>query len=263
MCVAGVAWLAAHPALAEAPRVARSDDWLKAMLLMLFAYGGYESALNPMGEARNPRRDVAFALFVALAIVAALYVVLQLVVVATVGDPAHSERPLADAARVVLGPYGAVLISLGALVSVYGYLSANLLTMPRSMFALAERGDFPAVFARIHPRFATPYVSIVAFALLVWVFTQFGSFSWNVTLSAVARVSYYLLVCAAVPVLRRMQPHAAAFPPAGRLAAAGARHRDLPRAADGRGFRQVRRAAADDRRRPGELGAGQAGRGTG
>jgi APA family basic amino acid/polyamine antiporter len=211
VCVAGVAWLAAHPALAEAPRVVRSDDWLKAMLLMLFAYGGYESALNPMGEARNPRRDVAFALFVALAIVAALYVVLQLVVVATVADPAHSERPLADAARVVLGPYGAVLISLGALVSVYGYLSANLLTMPRSMFALAERGDFPAVFARVHPRFATPYVSIVAFALLMWVFTQFGSFSWNVTLSAVARVSYYLLVCAAVPVLRRMQPHAAAF----------------------------------------------------
>jgi amino acid transporter len=164
-----------------------------------------------MGEARNPRRDVAFALFVALAIVAALYALLQLIVVATVADPAHSERPLADAARVVLGPYGAVLISLGALVSVYGYLSANLLTMPRSMFALAERGDFPAVFARVHPRFETPYVSIVAFALLVWVFSQFASFSWNVTLSAVARISYYILVCTAVPVLRRMQPHAAAF----------------------------------------------------
>jgi APA family basic amino acid/polyamine antiporter len=51
----------------------------------------------------------------------------------------------------------------------------------------------------------------VAFALAVWVFSQFGSFSWNVTLSAVARISYYILVCAAVPVLRRMQPHAAAF----------------------------------------------------
>jgi basic amino acid/polyamine antiporter, APA family len=211
VCVAGVTWLAAHPVLAQAPQVTRPDDWLKAMLLMLFAYGGYESALNPMGEARNPRRDVAFALFVALAIVAALYALLQLVVVATVADPAHSERPLADAARVVLGPFGAVLISLGALVSVYGYLSANLLTMPRSMFALAERGDFPAVFARVHPRFETPYVSIVAFALAVWVFSQFASFSWNVTLSAVARISYYILVCAAVPVLRRMQPHAAAF----------------------------------------------------
>jgi basic amino acid/polyamine antiporter, APA family len=211
VCVAGVAWLLAHPVHAPPPPHAGAGDWMRAMLLMLFAYGGYESALNPMGEARNPRRDVAFALFVALAIVAALYVLLQLIVVATVADPLHSERPLADAARVVLGPYGAVLISLGALVSVYGYLSANLLTMPRSMFALAERGDFPAVFARIHPRFATPYVSIVAFALLAWVFTQFASFAWNVTLSAVARVSYYLLVCAAVPVLRRMQPHAAAF----------------------------------------------------
>ena len=209
--VAGVAWLAVHPPVALPPPLAGYDDWLKAMLLLLFAYGGYEAALNPMGEARNPRGDVAFALFVALAVVAALYSLLQLIVVSVLADPAHSQRPLADAARVVLGPAGAALISLGALVSVYGYLSANLLTVPRSMFALAERGDFPAVFGRIHPRLHTPYVSIVVFAALVWGFSQFASFSWNVTLSAVARIAYYILVCAAVPVLRRMQPQAAAF----------------------------------------------------
>jgi amino acid transporter len=79
------------------------------------------------------------------------------------------------------------------------------------MFALAERGDFPTLFAAVHPRLRTPYIAIVAFAALVWVFAQFAGFSWNVTLSAVARLFYYGAVCAAVPVLRRMQPQVSAF----------------------------------------------------
>jgi basic amino acid/polyamine antiporter, APA family len=211
VCVAGVAWLSVHPPLAVPAASAGVDPWLKAMLLLLFAYGGYEAALNPMGEARNPRRDVAFALFVALLVVTAFYVALQFIVIGVLKDPAHSERPLADVARVLLGAPGAALISVGALISVYGYISANLLGMPRSMFALAERGDFPAVFAAVHPRRRTPHISIVVFALLVWGFSQFAGFSWNVTLSAVARVFYYGAICAAVPVLRRLQPEASAF----------------------------------------------------
>ena len=211
LCVAGVAWLTIHPPVAAQPVTMSADGWLRAMLLLLFAYGGYEAALNPMGEARNPRRDVAFALFVALAILTVLYATLQWIVVSVLADPAHSARPLADAARVIMGPSGAAFISVGALISVYGYISANLLTVPRSIFALAERGDFPAVFGAVHPRWRTPYVSIAVFAALLWAFSQFAGFSWNVTLSAVARIFYYVGMCAAVPVLRRLQPGAAAF----------------------------------------------------
>jgi APA family basic amino acid/polyamine antiporter len=208
---AGMAWLCVHPALAAAPVTPTREGWLKAMLLLLFAYGGYEAALNPMGEAKDPRRDVAFALLVAISIIAALYSTLQLVVVGVLAHAAASERPLADVAGVLLGRPGALLISVGALVSIYGYVSANMLTVPRSLLALAEGGDFPAAFGRIHPRFRTPYVSIVVFALLVWVFSQLAGFSWNVTLSAVARILYYAGICAAVPVLRARQPAAAAF----------------------------------------------------
>jgi amino acid transporter len=63
----------------------------------------------------------------------------------------------------------------------------------------------------VHPRFRTPHVSIMVFALLVWGFALWGSFAWNVTLSAVARLFYYGAVCAAVPVLRRRQRQAALF----------------------------------------------------
>jgi amino acid transporter len=135
----------------------------------------------------------------------------QLIVVAVLPDPAHSERPLADVARVLMGPKGAAFIAVAALVSVYGFISANLLGVPRSLFALAQRSDFPRAFGAVHPRWRTPHVSIGVFALLVWVFSQFAGFTWNVTLSAVARILYYAAICAAVPVLRRRQPGAAAW----------------------------------------------------
>jgi amino acid transporter len=211
VCAAGVAWISVHAAVLSPTVNPSADDWLKAMLLLLFAYGGYEAALNPMGEARNPRRDVTFALFAALAIVTVLYSLLQWVVVGVLAEPAHSQRPLADVMRVIWGEPGAALISIGALVSVYGYLSANMLTTPRGIFAPAQNGDFPALLAAVHSRWRTPYVSIVLFAVLLWGFSQFASFSWNVTLSAVTRVVYYAGICAAVPVLRRRQPEAAAF----------------------------------------------------
>jgi basic amino acid/polyamine antiporter, APA family len=209
VCTAGVAYLSQHPRVVLAPVSAGAAQWLDAMLLLLFAYGGYEGAVYPMGEAKNPRRDAAFALFVALAILAVLYTLLQYIVMAVLPDAAHSARPLADAARVFLGDSGADFVTLGALVSVYGYISANLLTAPRGMFALAEGGDFPSIFAAVHARFRTPHVSIVVFALLLWAFSLLGSFSWNVTLSAVARLFYYGAICLAVPVLRRRQPDAA------------------------------------------------------
>src|ERR1700675_1403567 len=211
VCAVGAGYLIAHPAVPRAAPSGEWDGWLKAILLLFFAYGGYEAALNPMGEAKHPRRDAAFALFVALIIVTLLYTVLQFIVVGVLPDPAHSDRPLADAARIFIGRPGAALIAAGVLISVYGYLSANLLTGPRAMFALAELGDFPALFAAVHPRMRTPYVAIAVFALLIWIFALFGSFSWNVTLSAVARLAYYGAVCAAVPVLRRKQPGAATF----------------------------------------------------
>ncbi|HWW32170.1 MAG TPA: APC family permease, partial [Steroidobacteraceae bacterium] len=140
VCAVGLAYLTSHPVLAPAA-AGGIDAWLKAVLLLIFAYGGYEAALFPMGEARDPRHDAGFALFVALLVVAFLYTVLQLVVVGALPDAARSERPLADVARVMMGQGGAALISIGALISVYGYLSANLLAGPRGTFALAERGD--------------------------------------------------------------------------------------------------------------------------
>jgi amino acid transporter len=203
-----------------APAAVTAGQWLKAVLLLVFAYGGFETALAPMGEAKDPRRDAPFALFAALVACTVIYALIQWVVVGVLPDAAHSDRPLADVARIAVGSFGAALVAVGALISFYGYLSAKILGMPRVTFALAEQGDFPEVFAAIHPRFHTPYVSILVFAALVWVFALSGEFKWNVTLSAVARLLYYGVCCAALPVLRRKQIGDAGFRlPAGNLVA--------------------------------------------
>jgi amino acid transporter len=186
-----------------------TSQWLKAMLLLVFAYGGFETALAPMSEAKNPRRDAPFALFTALLLCTAIYALIQWVVIGVLPNAMHSERPLADVARLAVGPVGAALVAVGALISFYGYLSAKILAMPRVPFALAEQGDFPKAFAAVHRRFHTPYVSILVFAAMVWGLALFGDFKWNVTLSAVARLLYYGVGCAALPILRRKRPEGA------------------------------------------------------
>lgn len=206
VAVAGAGYLIAkHAAVAETIVPAGANQWARAIVLLVFAYGGFEAALISAGEAKDPRRDMPFGLFFGLITCAVIYGLIQWVVVGVLPDPAHSERPLADVAQIVIGHGGAALISIGALVSIYGYLSGNTLSTPRATFALAERGDFPAPFAAVHRRFHTPYFSILVFALLVWLLALFGSFAGNATLSAGSRLFYYGVVCAALPALRRKQ----------------------------------------------------------
>jgi basic amino acid/polyamine antiporter, APA family len=196
-------------------------NWLEVVLVLMFAYGGFEGAVVPMAEAKNPQRDAPFALGAALVTVAILFCAIQYVVVAVLPAAAATDRPLAVAARQMWGPPGAMLIAVGALISVYGYLSAQMLNTPRLTFALGERGDVPSIFSRIHPRFRTPHVSILVFAASVWCLAVLGNFKWNVLISSAGRLFAYGFVCAALPVLRRKYPDAAAYRlPAGNFFAA-------------------------------------------
>jgi amino acid transporter len=184
------------------PAVTGFSSWMEAVLVLVFAYGGFEAALMPLSEARDPQRDAPFALLSALGLCTVLYTLIHLVVLGALGNPGEEARPLAAAARQFMGHPGAVLITLGALVSVFGYLSSQMLNAPRLTYALSEQGDFPPAFRWIHPRFRTPWFSILAFAVLLWILAVAGSFKWNVYLSAVSRLFTYGLVCAALPALR-------------------------------------------------------------
>jgi APA family basic amino acid/polyamine antiporter len=193
-------------------------NWFEAVLILMFVFGGFEGAITPMAEASDPRRDIPFALYAALGITVVLYLLIQLVVVAVLPDPAGTARPIADAARQLWGSSGAGLISAGALISIYGNLSSHMLRTPRLTFALGERGDFPRFFARVHARFRTPHNSILVFSAIAWALAIIGDFKWNVLISSVGRLIPYGFVCASLPVFRRTQPNANAYRlPAGSL----------------------------------------------
>ena len=201
----GLLWIATQPAPSHVPSDPTVGSWLEVLLLLMFAYGGFETAMIPLAEARNPRRDAPIALLCGLGLAAALYLTAQLAVLATVSDPGSSSRPLAEAARVVLGGPGAAVLTLAALISVYGWLSSNMLAVPRLSMALADTGDFPGFFRRVHSRFRTPWVSILVFAGLSWVLANMAGLLQNLGLAAVSRLFTYGLVCAALPVLRRRE----------------------------------------------------------
>ena len=202
------------------PAVTGLTAWTSAFIVLLFTYGGFDMALIPAGECKDTRRDLPFALFSGLAVITTVYVLLQVMAMRTVPDLANSQRPLADAARTLVGPIGAALIAIGAMVSTSGYLSAQLIGVPRLTFALAQRGDFPPLFGAVHEKFRTPHVSIIAWGVLTFALALFGNFIWNVSLSGAARLLTYGLACAALLQLRRTRPDAPAFRvPAGGLVA--------------------------------------------
>ncbi len=222
---AGLWWMAVHGAVTAAPlpHPIAAQDWLEAILVLVYAYGGFEAVLLAAGEMRDPRRDVPVALLIGIASVAVIYTLVQVVVGGTLTDPAATQRPIADSAGHILGQGAATAIAAGALLSIYGYLSANMLHTPRLTFALAERGDFPQIFARIHKRFHTPYVSIVLYTVFLLAFTLEGNFRWNITLSAIVRLFTYSSIAIALLILRKRNPHVDAFRlPAGKLLAIAA-----------------------------------------
>ncbi len=185
--------------------------WFETLLLLVYAYGGFEGALFVGGESTNPKRDTPIALLGALAMVCAIYTAVQYVTIATLPNAGLSSRPLADAAQLILGPAGGTAIALAALLSGYGYLSANVLHAPRLTFALAEQGDFPAFLGAVHPKYRTPYVSILVYAGLTFVLAMAGDFRWNALLSAVSRLAVYAAMALAVPILRRRKDGKAQF----------------------------------------------------
>jgi amino acid transporter len=173
-----------------------------SVLLLIYAFTGFEMATVSSGESRDPRRDLPFALLVAIGLIATVYVLIQLVCVGTFPGLALSERPVVDAAAGFLGTTGAGIIAIGALVSIAGSLNANMLSSSRLPFAMAEQGQLPSVLSKTHHRYRTPHISILVNAAIMLALTLSGSFIYALTLSTITRLLTYGVTCAALPILR-------------------------------------------------------------
>ncbi|HEX9120565.1 MAG TPA: APC family permease [Terriglobales bacterium] len=186
------------------------SNWVSAMVFLLFAFGGWEGALIPTGEIREPRRTIPFGVGTGLLACAAIYALLQFITVATIGTK-MTDRPLAETASVLLGHGGAAFVAIAVMVSTYGWISAAMLYAPRLAYSLAAHGDFPGVFARLHPRFYTPAAAILFYSFTGWALASTGTFLWIVALSAGSMMVYYAGTCASLIRLRKLHPNADAL----------------------------------------------------
>jgi basic amino acid/polyamine antiporter, APA family len=181
-------------------------NFMKAALLVLFAYGGFENTAAPAGEFKDPQRDIPFALIVQIAIVATIYSAVQLVAIGTIPDLGKSPTPLADGAAMMMGRAGGFLLTLGAVLSVLGTNNNTVLAGPRYLYALAESGRLPTFFARVHPTYSTPWVAILTQTAVALALMLTGTAEDLAVLSAIARLATYMGTVASVPVLRRKMP---------------------------------------------------------
>lgn len=182
---------------------ASSGSLSEAALLLLFAYAGFESTPGAAGEFKNPKRDVPFALLMMISLVTLIYTLVQFVAVGTLPGLAGSESPLAESAALFAGTWAAILMSIGAMVSILGNVGNSTLVGPRYLFALAKDGFGPGVLARIHTSYRTPAVAIIVQTGLALGLALSGSFVGLAMLSIIARLITYIGTAAALPILRK------------------------------------------------------------
>ena len=165
-------------------------------VLLFFAFIGLEGALNVSGEVANPARTVPRAIFLALTLVAALYIGLQVVAQGVLGAGLpDASAPLVAVATSIFGPWGTRLLLATTLLSVAGYLSADVLGSPRNLAALAERGQLPRVLAAVHPRFKTPAIAIGVYAVMCATVALSGTFRQLVIVGTSGTLVLYLICC--------------------------------------------------------------------
>jgi len=196
----------------------------EAGLLLMFAFFGMESALQVSGEVTNPSRTVPRAIALALAGVAFLYISVQLVAQGVLGSalaaPETARAPLAAAAENFAGAAGARLILIGMIVSTFGFMTAAMLSTPRTLFALAADGLLPRFLATVHPVRRTPHVAIAVQSIIVGAIALTGTYVQLALVSDVAILLVYLACCVGAARLRRRNAGSEGQPflmPAGRV----------------------------------------------
>ena len=179
-----------------------TEDLGAAALLLIYAFVGFEGAVVPAGEAKRPERDMPLGLLLGLAVVAVLYMVIQLVSQAALPDLANSKTPLLDVSASLFGPFGAIVLMIGVAASVLANLVSSMFSATRVTYALSLEKSLPRWFGEVHSRFLTPANSVVFFGVAAFLLAAFGSFTVLAAMTVLSRLFLYGMSCAAIPRLR-------------------------------------------------------------
>lgn len=174
------------------------------LLILFFAFAGFETSLGASGEIKNPKRTVPLSICIAGIVVMVIYILLQTVTQGVLGDQIASFKnaPLAAVAERIIGPLGATILLYCTAVSCFGSVTLDVLCTPRSLFAGANDGTFPEFLGRVHPKFATPYLAVITYGTLLFIFSISGGFKQLAILASACILLVYLAVILATMKLR-------------------------------------------------------------
>jgi amino acid transporter len=174
-----------------------------AVLVIFYAFGGFETLAVVAQEMKNPTKNVPLAVMIVVSVCAILYFFIQLIAIGILGPAlATSMTPIADVAELIYGPTAKGIIMIATLVSIGGVNIASSFITPRSAVALAEDEMIPKIIAQ-KGRFGTPYFAILITLILTSLVAISGDFTQLVTISVVSRFAQYTSTCLAVYVFHK------------------------------------------------------------
>ncbi len=188
-----------NPAIFIAAELPVIDGLGETILVLLYAFVGFEGAVVPAGEARNPQRDIPRALVASVLAVTVLYVLIQMVVISVEPDIAGSGTPLIDVADILMGSVGAAIMAAGAVFSITGNVSSMMFSGPRMVYAMSRQRLLPAWFGVVHERWGTPANATFFISALALFLSLSGSFVWLAAMSTVVRLLVYAACIVALP----------------------------------------------------------------
>ncbi len=192
-------------------RVPSLNTFGNTILILFFAFAGFESALGVSGEVKNPKRTVPLSILLGALFVLIMYLLLQAVSQGALGNQmeAVKDAPLAAVAERIVGPIGGTLLLIATAISCFGNVGGDVMNTPRLLFAGANDGLFPKFLGKVHPKFATPYMAIITYGSLIFIFSVSGGFKQLAILASAAILLIYLAVILATIKLRMKKQDAA------------------------------------------------------
>jgi basic amino acid/polyamine antiporter, APA family len=172
-------------------------DFLRAVVLLIFAFSGFEILTVPAEETLDPRRDIPFALIATIASVCLIYILVHCTALGMLPRLATEAAPLAAAAGRIAGPAGRYGMTVVGALSMAGCALVSLVGASRLFYAMSASGQIPAALGALHPRLRTPVVAALLLGGIAAVLAIFGGYAELAAVSAGTRMLVYLACCLA------------------------------------------------------------------
>jgi amino acid transporter len=181
------------------------DNFGTALVLVFWAFAGFEMGTIPASEVKNPRKIIPKAIVLGITMVVLFYLTINFVAFGSVNwnDLSSSTFPLVLVGSLVIGYIGATFVGIGALTSVSGSSAAFSLGVSRLSYALSLKGLFPKVFSNVHKKYKTPYMALIIQGVVAFLLSAYGGLIQLISFSVFNLAFMYIFVCLSFIALKK------------------------------------------------------------